>query len=300
MKIKEIHSSDLTASCMKYVQLRFEGKLRPAATGALFRGLVVGEVLRYLHEEYLHSGVGEPALYTPLVNRAISSVRKTLTDEGRIPTDAVESNILETIEDMCRFAEKYYQKFKERFSRSTLLGCEVPVRWKYAKRMPEFASHIDLLIRDTNGELVFIDWKLRESAPTRSYLSRNMQFGCYYGCCLEGKFLLSDGLSSEWKSFGEDARGVWLHVNHVIPFGRKTVCEDDYGVEREFAKGDDRPVRMAWREVQYSATAIEEVRSQIKQRVKMMQKDLFPSNPDPVGCNLCEAESFCPRFDTII
>lgn len=300
MKLKEIHSSDLTASCAKFVQLRFEGKLRPAATGALFRGLVAGEVLRYLHERFLHNGSEEPALYTPLVNEAIAEVRRTLATEGRTPTDAVETGIAETITDMCEFAEHYYRRFKDRFAQSTFLGCEVPVRWKYAKRMPEFASHIDLLIRDSNGALVFIDWKLRESAPTHAYLARNMQFACYYGCCLEGKFLLSDGLSTEWTQFGEEARGVWLHVNHVLPFGRKTTCADDFGVDREFVKGDDRPIRMAWREVTYAHSAIETIRAQLVQRVKMIKANIFPSNPDPVGCNLCEAESYCPRFDTVI
>jgi hypothetical protein len=300
VKIKEIHSSDLTASCMKFVQLRLQGKLRPAATTALFRGLVMGEALRYLHERVLHNGSEEPALYTLLVNEAVATVRKTLTDEGRTPTDAVETNMNEIVSDIGMFMENYYQRFKERFAASQFLGCEVPVRWKFAPRMPEFASHIDLLIRDRNGMLVFIDWKLREQAPTHAYLSRNLQFASYYGCCLEGKFLLNDGLSSEWKRFGEESIGVWLHVNHLAPFGRKTKCEDDRGMEREFVKGDDRPTRMSWREVEYHSNSIEMIRGQLMERVRLLKRDIFPSNPDPVGCTLCEAESFCPRFDTVL
>jgi hypothetical protein len=301
VKIKEIHSSDLTASCMKFVQLRLQGKVRPAAPTAMFRGLVAGEALRYLHERVLHNGSEEPALYTPLVNEAIATVKKTLAEEGRAITEAVEANMSEIVSDIGMFMENYYRKFHARFAASQFLGCEVPVRWKFAPRMPEFASHIDLLIRDASGRIVFIDWKLRENAPTYAYLSRNLQFAAYYGCCLEGKLLLSDGLSSEWKSLGEESVGVWLHVNHLAPFGKKTKCEDDRGMEREFAKGDDRPTRMAWREVEYAHhTAIEMIRGQLMERVRLLQRDIFPSNPDPVSCTLCEAESFCPRFDTVI
>ena len=148
MKIKEIHSSDLTASCMKFVQLRLQGKVRPSAPTAMFRGLVAGETLRYLHERVLHGGSDEPALYTPLVNEAIASVKKTLSEEGRMVTEAVEANMADIVSDIGMFAENYYRKFKDRFASSQFMGCEVPVRWKFAPRMPEFASHIDLLIRD--------------------------------------------------------------------------------------------------------------------------------------------------------
>lgn len=300
MKIKEIHSSDLTASCMRFVQLRLQGKVHPIATGALFRGLVAGEALRYLHERHLHGKSEEPAMFTPIVSEAIDSVRKTLAEEGRKTSEAVDASMSETISDIGMFCENYYRKFRDRFSRWALLGCEVPVRWKFAPRMPEFASHIDLLLRDDHGRLVFVDWKLRETAPTWHYLSRNMQFGCYFGCCLEGRFLLNDGLTTEWKHIGEEARGVWLHVNHLAPFGRKTTCEDDNGNQREFAKGDDRPVRMSWREIEYSHGAIENIRAELMMRIRMMRKDQFPTNPDPIGCSLCEAESFCTRFDMLL
>jgi hypothetical protein len=301
VKIKEIHSSDLTAGCMRYVQLRLQGKVKPVATGALFRGLVAGEALRYLHERVLHdASASDPALFTPFVTEAIDSVRKTLKDEGRQISEATEASMSDTASDIAMFCENYHRKLKARFARCQFLGCEVPVRWKFAPRMPEFASHIDLLLRDEAGRLVFLDWKLRETAPTWHYLSRNMQFGCYFGCCLEGKFLLNDGLSTEWKHIGEESRGVWLHVNHLAPFGRKTTCEDDRGIEREFVKGDDRPMRMAWREVEYSPGAVENIRAELMMRVKMMKKDQFPTNPDPVGCSLCEAESFCTRFDMLL
>lgn len=301
MKLKEIHSSDLTASCMRYVKLRFDGKLRPAATGALVRGLIAGEALRYLHERVLHDpSVEEPALYTPFVTEAVDAVRRQLKSENRVITEAAEKGMSENVADIGEFLESYYGKFHERFANCTFLGCEVPVRWKFAPRMPEFASHIDLLVRDRSGQIVFIDWKLRESAPTWHYLTRNMQFACYYGACLEGKFLLGDGLTNEWKHIGEKARGVWLHVNHLSPFKRKTTCEDDRGLETEFNKGDERPNRMSWREVEYTSTAIEGIRAELMMRVKMFKKDFFPTNPDPIGCSLCEAEAFCNRFDTVL
>lgn len=300
MKIKEIHSSELTASCMRYVQLRLEGKTRPAATGALFRGLVVGEAMRILHEQYLH-GKQQILLYAPVVVEAAGIVRKTLESEGRMLTPAVEQSMHDIIDDIVSICTEYVERLGPRFEKWTLLGCEVPVRWKYAPRMPEFASHVDAMFRDEHGNMVIIDWKLRETAPTYAYLARNMQLACYYACALEGKFLLSDGLSTEWKGFGEEARCVWVHLNHLQKFGRKTKCEDDRGMEVEFNKGDSRPIRMTWREIEYANTsAVEDIRAELMTKARMIKKDIFPTNPDPVGCSLCEAESFCTRFDTVI
>ena len=300
MKLKEIHSSDITASCPKFVELRLKGKVRPAATTALFRGLVAGEAMRYLHERHLH-GKDEPALYSALVQEANDSVRKTLAAEGRVLTDAVEKNMSEIMSDIGEVTENYRTRFASKFQKWTLLGCEVPVRWKFAPRMPEFASHIDCLLRNEQGQLVVIDWKYRDQSPTYHYLSRNMQFACYYAACLEGRFLLNDGLTTEWTHIGEESRCVWLHLPNLFPFGRATTCEDDRGMETQFKKGDQRPTRMTWREIEYSrTTAIEDIRAELMMRVRMYQKDVFPRNPDPVGCSLCEAESFCTRFDTVI
>lgn len=300
MKLKEIHSSDLTASCMKYVQLRFAGKTRPAATTALFRGLVSGEAMRLLHERHLH-GKQEPDLYSALVQESCDLVRKTLASEGRAITEAVEKNMSEILSDIGEVAENYRKRFAAKFERWTLLGCEVPVRWKFAPRMPEFASHIDCLLRDEHGQLVVLDWKYRDQSPTYHYLSRNMQFACYYASCLEGRFLLNDGLTTEWTHIGEESRCVWVHLPNLFPFGRATVCENDRGMETQYKKGDERPIRMTWREIEYSRhTAVEDIRAELMMRARMIQRDVFPKNPDPIGCSLCEAESFCTRFDTVL
>lgn len=256
--------------------------------------------MRILHEQYLH-GQQQVALFAPVVVEASSIVKKTLESEGRVLTPAVEQSMGETIEDIVSICTDYVERLGPKFEKWTLLGCEIPVRWKYAQRFPEFASHIDAMFRDERGNLVIIDWKLRDTAPTYAYLSRNMQLACYYACALEGKFLLSDGLSSEWKSFGEESRCVWVHLNHLQKFGRKTKCEDDRGMEREFSKGECRPIRMTWREVEYAnTTAVEDIRSELILKARMIKNDTFPTNPDPIGCSLCEAESFCTRFDTVI
>ena len=300
MKIKELHSSELTAPCMRYVQLRLLKKNRPVATTALFKGLVAGEAARIIHERHLHGNGEAPALYTPIVAGAISSVRKTLDEEGRVLSDATERSIPEFTEEIAKIMENYVRLFGDRFNRCTLLGCEVPVRWKWKARCPEFASHIDLLMLDPWGNLVFVDWKLREQSPTHQYLARNMQFACYWATLKEGKVMLSDGLTSSWRSMGANARGVWFHLNHVMPFGRKTVVEDDKGMEREFQRGDDRPLRMAWREIEYPDVSVDQVRQELAMRAKMFKSDLFPANPDPVSCAICESEQFCTRYDTLI
>lgn len=300
MKIKEIHSSDLTASCMKYVQLRLLKRNKPVATTALFRGLVAGEAARIIHERHLHGNGEIPTLYTPIVAEAVSLVRKTLDEEGRVLSDAAERDIPETITDIGNLMENYVRRFGDRFNKCRLLGCEVPVRWKWMQRQPEFASHIDLLLVDPWDNVVFVDWKLREQSPTHQYLSRNMQFACYWAALKEGKVMLSDGLTSAWKTMGVNARGVWFHLNHVMPFGRKTVVEDDKGMEREFQKGDDRPMRMAWREIEYPDVSVSQIKADLVMRSKMFKADMFPANPDPVSCSICESEQFCSRYDTLI
>jgi hypothetical protein len=58
---------------------------------------------------------------------------------------------------------------------------------------------------------------------------------------------------------------------------------------------------MTWREIEYSRhTAVEDIRAELMMRARMIQRDVFPKNPDPIGCSLCEAESFCTRFDTVL
>jgi hypothetical protein len=301
MRLKEIHSSDLTASCPKFVELRLKGMTRPAATTALYRGLVAGESMRLLHERHIHGGT-EPALYSMLVSEAAAIVDATLAAEGRLKTPAVEASMSDVVTDVASACEKYWMKLQPRMSKWTLLGCEVPVRWKYAPRYPEFASHIDCLLRDENGGLVVIDWKWKAESPTYQYLARNMQMACYYACCFEGRFLLNDGLSTEWVSLCEEPRMVWLQLPALLPFGRKTRCEDDKGMEVEFSRGDDRPIRMAWKEIEYGhlPSTVDDIRAALMQRARMFKNDIFPQNPDPVGCTICEAESFCKRFDTIV
>jgi|688.fasta_scaffold17070_5 hypothetical protein len=300
MRLKEIHSSDLTASCQRYVQLRFQKKTRPVATTALFRGLVAGEAARLVHERHLHGNGEPPALYTPLATEAVSIVRKTLDSEGRQLSETVERDIQEITTDMASLMENYVRRFGDRFNRCKLLGCEVPVRWKWEKRMPEFASHIDLLLTDPWGRIVFVDWKLRDTSPTHQYLARNMQFACYWAALMRGEVMLSDGLTTAWQSVKSNALGVWFHLGHVMPFGRKTTVEDDKGMTREFQKGEDRPLRMAWREIEYPDTSVDAVVADLRTRARMIQRDVFPANPDPTGCAICEAEQFCARYDTVL
>lgn len=301
-RAKEIHSSELTSDCMKRVELRLQGKSVPIAQTAMFKGLVAGETMRIIHEKAgIHdTGAEAPALYTPIVAEAIDIVRKQLADEGRQMSDAVEKSMSEIISEIGEIADSYWTRLRPKFAGSTLLGCEVPVRWSYAPRLPQFASHIDLLYRNQHGNLVFCDWKLRDVSPTYHYLSRNMQFAAYHGALLEGSVMLTDGLSSEWKRLAEPSVGVWIHLGALMPFGRKTRCEDDRGMEREFAKGDPRPVRMSWKEIEYDRNAIERIRSEIMCRAKMIRGKVFPMNPDPQGCMLCECESFCQRFDMVV
>ena len=75
------------------------------------------------------------------------------------------------------------------------------------------------------------------------------------------------------------------------------MAKDNTGQEREFSRGDKRPIRTILRGVEYDANQIKHMEAELELRSKMIEQDFFPLNPDPVGCMICEAESFCRRFD---
>ena len=98
---QDIHSTDLTEACPRKVLLRHEQKVEPVATTALFRGVLAGKCL-----EYLHAGLSSEQLCNGVVGIA-NEVVSELAAEGRIPSDAVEKNLvllrLSTKNNSCRY-----------------------------------------------------------------------------------------------------------------------------------------------------------------------------------------------------
>ena len=83
----------LTDKCPRRVQLRIEGKAKNEAPSALFRGVLIGEVLRQVHE----IGVWENDESTMQAMTAAceAKVRRQMAEENRMLTDAVETNMPE-------------------------------------------------------------------------------------------------------------------------------------------------------------------------------------------------------------
>ena len=96
----------------------------------------------------------------------------------------------------------------------------------------------------------------------------------------------------------QNAQLIWLHLPNLKPYTRKTVTFDDKSEQREFVKGDDRPLRAVMKTTQYTEDDTSHIERALVDRVNMYKAGFFPTIPEPTKCALCEAESFCPRFDT--
>lgn len=295
--LPEIHSGMLTDSCPRRVQLRIEGKAISSAPTALYRGVLIGEVLRMYHQ----SAAWE-ASPSEVVAKIVPHVRKQFSDEGRVLTESVETNADAIHSEVADITTHYITRFAERFKRAELIGCELPCRMTIGK--VKFASHIDLMFRDTHGELsgqanalVIWDWKFRQDAPTRAYLSRNLQLGMYWLMAQRGSIMISQEFQY-WSELGEVPTVAWCQLPALKPFARATTIQDDDGTERQYLKGEVRPDRSVVRDCGFRDGMQEFVEGEILKRVELMKKGLDIAIPDPIGCHLCECEPWCRRFDT--
>jgi hypothetical protein len=295
--LPEIHSGMLTDACPRRVQLRIEGKSVLHAPTALYRGVLVGEVLREYHE-------GQAWGVTPsvVVDTVATRVRKQFDSEGRVMTDSVDANIAEIHAEVSSIVALYVARFADRFKNAELIGCELPCRMQIGK--VKFASHLDLLFRDTHGSicgeagrLVVWDWKWRQDAPTRAYLSRNLQLALYWLMVQRGSICVSPAFDM-WNKYEENPVVMWCHLPALKPFSRATTVKDDDGLEREYVKGDFRPERNIIRDCGFRNGMQHFAQDEILKRVELMRRGLDIAIPDPTGCMLCECEPWCRRFDT--
>ena len=296
MRLAEIHSSELTSNCLRKVQHRLRGEIEPVATTALYRGLVAGRGCELLHQ------MGFDQDPSSITVAAAADIQKQLAEENRMLSEAVENNRQDVLAEVTGVLHLYRDRFGPAFERCTLIGTEVPARWSCGEM--EFASHLDLVVRDTQnsfgygkGRLIVFDWKWRQDQPSHHYLARNMQFALYYMMTKHGK-LRCGPEGFEWVDFGEPPVLVWFHLPSLKPYSRRVTAFNDQGEEQEFVKGDLRPTRTILYRVEYDTEQEPNIVTELQMRGKMIENDVFPLNPDPVSCRICEAEAFCDRFDT--
>lgn len=296
MRLAEIHSSELTADCLRKVQHRLRGEVAGEATTALYRGLVAGRACELMHQFAFERDPAE------IVVIAAADTQKQLAEESRMLTDAVESNRQDILAEVTQIAHLYTERFGSAFGRCTLIGTEVPARYNVGG--VDFASHLDLVVRDNENvfgygkdRIIVFDWKFRQEQPSHQYLARNMQFALYYMMVKHGS-LRCGPEGFEWVDFGEPATLVWLHLPSLKPYSRRTLAFNDQGEEQEFVKGDLRPRRSILHRVEYDPNQEQRIVDELLSRANMIENDVFPLNPDPVSCRICEAEAFCTRFDT--
>lgn len=284
--IQELHTSDLLAGCLRRVQLRHEGKAIGQCTGALYRGLLFHEAARLLHV------AGFDTDTTSIVKSAQVTVAATLRDERRPPTESVKANAGETAADVLTLINLYRDRFADLFAHSKVIGLEVPIRWtmNVDGEAQEFASHLDILYRDPHGNLRVDDWKTGDDDWGSEHVHRSLQVGLYYMAIQYGSVML-DG---EWVELNEAPTVAVIDVNGLYPYTRKVRAKDDLGNERDFVKGDLRPISSVRREVLVTNEGA--IVDELSVRVRMNRAGLWPTNPTADGCRFCESTSHCPHW----
>lgn len=270
-----IHSSDLTASCPRAVQLRLEGKAVGEYPTALFRGQLAHAALEIMHGRDLEADVN-----AVVDDEATEKVLATAEAENRPITEAVARELGAIQEEVVEVLELYVKRFADYFAQCKVIGTELPVSWR-ADGI-DFASHIDLLFREPNGDLYVWDWKWRSDSPMYGYLSRNMQFAMYAMCCREGRIQIG----GEWIALRQWPVVAWVHLPNLRPYTR---------AGEGYAKGDERPLDRIVREVRYGDASRATILRELELRRAMMTAGLFPAIPDPLGCHLCECQAHCPE-----
>lgn len=289
--ITEIHTSALTASCLRQAQLTLEGKAVGWTTGALFIGNTVHAALRHLHEG--DSDWGRTACESAVLAGA-AVADDTAKADNRPLSEAVIAGRAEHLAEAGKLVYAYATRCRLPEG-AKLIGCELPIRatWEVDGEPFDFASHLDMLWRRADGSLVVRDWKSGSDSPSRMFLARNLQKAAYHLAVGEGEVCV-DG---EWLAFDAYPSVEWCHLRNLLPYGKATTTKDDDGNLVEFKKGEARPLRSALIETTYTDAGRDAARAEIATRVRMMRADLWPTNPSPDGCRFCDTRTGCPGFD---
>lgn len=288
-QLAEIHSSDLTARCLREVYHRHAGEVDAECPTAMYRGNIAGEALRMIRMGEWDGKRTSDGMIA-LASRAADAVDGVLVAENRPASAGAQKARTEIIGEVARHVGHYLKRVPAD-NVSRVIGCEVPVRCTFMVdgEAIEFASHLDYVWRSTSGLLVVDDDKWREDQPTWEYLRRNEQFACYAYACRHGELLVG----GEWIEFREWPLLRWIDLANFKPYTRKTVCGDG----EEYAKGDDRPLDKLIRHVPYDDVSGPRIEAMVAERVRMMRAGLWPANSDPIGCQVCQSKRYCVSYD---
>lgn len=287
----DIHTTELSEPCQRKVQLTAEGKRVGSMPTALYRGNLIHAATRLCHER---GRWDEGAVETALID-AGGIVARQAKDENRPLTEAVTKSCTIIMAECARMLAAYGQLVAPLFVKVIALEAPIRLTLDVDGEPAEFASHIDFIARDKDGRLCIPDWKSGSDAPTRAYLNRNIQLALYWLACHDG-LIQVDGWTG-WQNLGEWPRMAWVHMNNLLPYGRKTtVVDQDTGEEVTYEKGQKRPLNKIVQWCDYLPECADAVRAELATRVRMRRAGLYPAHPDPVGCFLCECRDFCPSW----
>lgn len=285
----EWHTSDLSADCLKSVELRLNGKRDTLGmTTALYLGQLFHAAARIWHEDRDKTVEGCVLAAAPIVEAGA-------LDEGRPLTPAVVSDQSEHWATVSRWLARYVQVypmyFPDVFPETREVYCEVPIRLtlEVDGEDVEFASHLDCLIISPDGSATVLDWKTGADAPTWEYLSRNMQLSLYYLAVKYGRVKIGEG----WQKLRAEPRVCWVHVRNLEPYGKKGEYKDGDNVV-QYVKGDFRPNHKVFQFVTINNDNA--IIDEFATRVRMQRAGLWPTNPTETGCFLCESKKYCPQF----
>lgn len=280
------HTSDLTAACLKSVELRLRGERIQKMTTALYAGNLFHAAVRLWHED--------PMLEIPVcVMTAAKMVEEQSRSEGRPLTDAVIADRPEHSGKCEQWLRTYAAAFSAMFPKS-VVWCEVPVRITLTIDGidEDFASHLDGLVVpiDSPTDMTIIDWKTGEDSPTYEYLSRNLQLGLYWLMVRKGRVMM-DG---KWCRPISNPRVAWIHARNLQPYGKRGEYVGPGGEVIQYKKGDLRPLHKIIQFVNFDNE--DALLAELTTRVRMKRAGLYPTNPDPAGCFVCESNQYCPKF----
>lgn len=290
---EDIHTSDLTANCLRAVQLRLDGKILGETGQALFKGNLAHEALGTLHK----TGAWDKA--KDVVRSLVDAVLGRAKREGYPPSQSVRDNASNYADEVCVIVENYARRVAPIIERERLIGVELPVRMTatLAGREVSFASHLDLTTICTETDsLVIRDWKLWDDSPTPAYLNRNLQMALYWLMGKYGEVCVDESVDA-WRKYDKPiVRVEWINLSDLRPYTKKTPGVNDNGEPVMFEKGDDRPLRNVIRRVPHKDANEDVIWAELELRVRMRDAGAWPTNPDPVGCQLCQSKMHCPTF----
>ena len=286
--ILEIHTSDLSAECLRSVELRWEGKVDGEMPGAMVRGSLWHYAAEDWHALLGSNGVPEPKV---CVANAIQKLHDEAAKSNRPMTAAALRNLEETKAEVIELLGHYSRRFIDIFDNEAtkVIGCEVPIRYEFEVdgEPVMFASHLDLLFRNEAGIHCW-DWKTGEDSPTYDYLNRNMQLAMYALALRHGEVLVGGWWTrmEQWPSLS------WCHVNNLAPYRRAVTLGDG----TKFAKGDLRPLQSVLMPADIREEAEPAIRRELQMRVRMIRAGFFPTNPTEKGCFVCPSKAHCQEF----